>query len=190
MGPAHRVPFGGLAVPSADAFESPLGLVHVDREAVERVLTLPVIEERDDAHELEHSLEVHLPFLQRIFPGFRLVPLVVGDAAASEVEAALRLLWGGPETVIVVSSDLSHYLDYESARQTDRDTASAIEALRPQDIGPTEACGAVAVNGLLGLAAQRGLRVRTLDLRNSGDTAGSRDRVVGYGAFAFEQATS
>jgi AmmeMemoRadiSam system protein B len=188
VGPAHRVPFRGLAASGADAFETPLGLVEVDREAVGRALSLPCVRERDEAHEPEHSLEVHLPFLQRSFSAFRLVPLVVGDAEPADVETALRLLWGGPETSIVVSSDLSHYLDYDSARREDRATASAIEALRPQDIGPTQACGAVAVQGLLGLAAERGLRVRTLDLRNSGDTAGPKDRVVGYGAFAFEEA--
>lgn len=190
IGPSHQVPFRGLAVSGAEAFESPLGLVPVDRESVERVLSLSCVQERDDAHELEHSVEVHLPFLQRTFPVFRLVPLVASDAEPADVESALRLLWGGPETSIVVSSDLSHYLDYDSARRRDRETAQAIEALRFQDICPTRACGAVAVQGLLGLAAERGLRVRTLDLRNSGDTAGPKDRVVGYGAFAFEEAVS
>jgi AmmeMemoRadiSam system protein B len=190
LGPAHRVPFRGLAVSGADAFESPLGLVGVDSDAIGRIASLPFVHEREDAHELEHSLEVHLPFLQRVFPAFRLVPLVVGDATPAEVEATLRLLWGGIETVVVVSSDLSHYLEYEQAQRADRVTATAIEALRPQDIGPSQACGAIPVKGLLSLADALGLRVRTLDLRNSGDTAGPRDRVVGYGAFAFAEPVS
>ncbi len=187
VGPAHRVPFRGVAVSGADAFETPLGLVEVDSESIGRFASLPFVQEREDAHESEHSLEVHLPFLQCIFSVFQIVPLVVGDATPAQVEAVLRLLWGGIETVVVVSSDLSHYLEYQRARRTDRATARAIEALRPQDIGPSQACGAIPVKGLLSLAGRFGLRVRTLDLRNSGDTAGPQDRVVGYGAFAFEE---
>lgn len=190
IGPAHRVRFRGLAVPGVDAFESPLGLVRLDSDAVGQILSLPFVQEREDAHELEHSLEVQLPFLQSVFRLFRIVPLVVGDATTTEVEAALRVLWGGVETVVVVSSDLSHHLAYERARRTDQATAMAIEALRPQDIDSGRACGAIPIKGLLRLAGASGLRVRTLDLRNSGDTAGPRDRVVGYGAFAFEESVA
>jgi AmmeMemoRadiSam system protein B len=164
-----------------------LGLVPVDQAARERLGALRTVRERDEAHELEHSLEVHLPFLQSIFSAFRIVPLVVGEAAAEEVAAVLRLLWGGAETVIVVSSDLSHYLGYDHARRTDRDTARAIESLRGEDVRPDRACGAAGVSGLLSIARERGLEARTLDLRNSGDTAGPRDRVVGYGAFGLRE---
>jgi len=142
----------------------------------------------DLAHAAEHSLEVQLPFLQLALDDFTLVPLVVGDATPEEVDAVLERLWGGAETLIVISSDLSHYHDYDSARHLDQATSRAIEALREQDIGYEDACGRIPVNGLLQCARNHGLHARTVDLRNSGDTAGSRDRVVGYGAYVFEQA--
>ena len=186
LGPAHRVAFEGLAVPDADAFTTPLGSVPLDREAIERITALPQVRTFDAAHAQEHSLEVHLPFLQEVLGDFRLVPLVAGDATAEEVGEVLDALWGGPETLIVISSDLSHYHDYDSARRLDRATSQAIETLRPQDIGYDQACGRIPVNGLLVVAKRRGLHATTLDLRNSGDTAGSRDRVVGYGAWVFE----
>lgn len=186
LGPAHRVAFEGLAVSDADAFATPLGRVPLDREAIERIATLPQVRTLDAAHASEHSLEVHLPFLQEVLGDFRLVPLVVGDATADEVGEVLDALWGGPETLIVISSDLSHYHDYDAARRLDRATSRAIETLRPQDIGYDQACGRIPVNGLLTVAKRRGLHATTLDLRNSGDTAGPRDRVVGYGAWAFE----
>jgi AmmeMemoRadiSam system protein B len=186
LGPAHRVAIKGLAVSSADAFMTPLGSVPLDRAAIDRILTLPQVRSADTAHTEEHSLEVHLPFLQEVLEDFQLVPLVVGDATAAEVGEVIDTLWGGPETLIVISSDLSHYHDYDTARRLDRATSKAIEALRPQDIGFDQACGRIPVNGLLEVAKRRGLRVTTLDLRNSGDTAGSRDRVVGYGAWVFE----
>jgi AmmeMemoRadiSam system protein B len=185
LGPAHRYPLTGLAAHGADWFETPLGRVHVDAEAVERALTLPQVKRLDAAHRGEHSLEVHLPFLQVVFGEFEVVPLVVGDAAPAEVAEVLDLLWNGPETVIVVSSDLSHYHDSETARRLDRRTADAIEGLRPAEIGPDAACGCRAIGGLLELARAKGLSAKTLDLRNSGDTKGPRHEVVGYGAFAF-----
>ena len=184
LGPAHRVPLRGLGASSASAFATPLCDVPLDREAVERALELPQVEPADVAHAPEHSLEVHLPFLRLVLGDFELVPFVVGDATADEVAAVLELLWGGPETRVVVSSDLSHYLPYEEARRMDRATTRAIEALRPQDIGPEQACGRIPVQGLLLVARLRGLATRTLDLRSSGDTAGSRDSVVGYGSYA------
>jgi AmmeMemoRadiSam system protein B len=184
LGPAHRVPLRGLAAPSAHAFETPLGEVPIDREAIEAVLALHGFVD-DLAHAQEHSLEVQLPFLQRICPDIRLVPLAVGDASAEEVAAVLELLWGGPETLIVVSSDLSHYYDYATARRLDRDTAAAILNLQPERVGVESACGRYPVRGLLCAAAARGLRAWTVDLRSSGDTAGGRQEVVGYGAFAF-----
>ena len=186
LGPSHRVPFHGLAISSADAFETPLGLVAVDKPMIEDVSRMPQVHLLDEAHAREHSLEVHLPFLQMLLEDFTLVPLVVGDASPREVAQVLARAWGGPETVIIVSSDLSHYHDYETAIRMDSDTSRAIEALRLQDIDYDHACGRNPINGLLHLARQNGLRAETLDLRNSGDTAGPRDQVVGYGAYALE----
>jgi AmmeMemoRadiSam system protein B len=185
LGPAHRVAFEGLAVSAAVAFTTPLGDIPVDMAAVERLLALPQVRVLDQAHRGEHSLEVQLPFLQEVLIDFTLVPLVVGDAAPEEVSEVIETLWGGDETLIVISSDLSHYHDYATARRLDAATSRAIEALRPQDIGFEDACGRIPVNGLLLSARGHGLRAETLDLRNSGDTAGTRDRVVGYGAYAF-----
>jgi MEMO1 family protein len=185
LGPAHRWPFQGLAVSSAAGFETPLGRVPLDHEAIGRALVLPQVVVLDEAHEGEHSLEVHLPFLQMILGDFTLVPLVVGDAAPEEVAEVLRLLWGGPETLVVVSSDLSHYLPYSQAVEVDELTARAIEALRPEEIREDQACGTTPMGGLLLVAREKGLQVERVDLRNSGDTAGSRSQVVGYGSFLF-----
>ena len=185
LGPAHRVPVAGLAAPDASAFATPLGEVPLDGAALERLLELPQVDVLDAAHAFEHSLEVHLPFLQTVLGSFSLVPLVVGDARPEEVAQVLESLWNGPETLIVVSSDLSHYQDYATAQRMDAATARAIETLQPEDIRYEDACGRVPIQGLLLAARRRGLRARTLDVRNSGDTAGPRDAVVGYGAWAF-----
>ncbi len=185
LGPAHRVPFHGLASSNAKRFDTPLGSVELDRPAIELALTLHQVKLMDQAHALEHSLEVQLPFLQEVLADFSLAPFVVGDAKPDEVAEVLDLLWGGPETLIVISSDLSHFYDDATARRLDADTSAAIEALRPEDIGYEQACGRNPVNGLLDLARRRGLKAQTLDLRNSGDTAGSRHQVVGYGAYVF-----
>jgi AmmeMemoRadiSam system protein B len=185
IGPSHRVWFRGLAVPSAQVFTTPLGPVRVDREALERILALPQVVERDDAHAEEHSLEVQLPFLQEVLGEFGLVPIAAGDASADEVAAVIEALWDGPETLVVVSSDLSHYHDYTSARRRDEETTRAIEALDPSALDEESACGRVGVRGLLLVARRRGRAARTLDLRSSGDPAGPRDRVVGYGAYEF-----
>ena len=185
-GPAHRVYVTGAAIPSADAFASPLGDVALDTQALARLRELPFVEVSDRAHALEHSLEVHVPFLQAVLGDFKLVPIVVGDASPDEAAAILEALWGGPETLIVVSSDLSHYHSYDVARSCDRDTADAILSLDAHLV-PEEACGAAPINGLLQAARRRGLEPELVDLRNSGDTAGDRSRVVGYGAFAFTE---
>ncbi len=185
IGPAHRVALSGLATLGVEAFRTPLGDVPIDCEAVEEVLRLPPVHLLDEAHEFEHSLEVHLPFLQRVLGTISIVPLVAGDATPEEMANVLDALWGGPETFIVISSDLSHYYDYESARDLDAATTAAIEALDPEGLGRESACGRVPIRGLLVLAKRHGLSVRTLDVRNSGDTAGARDQVVGYGAYAF-----
>lgn len=185
-GPAHRVFVRGAAIPSAAAFDSPLGRVALDREALAALAALPFVQVSDPAHALEHSLEVHLPFLQAVLGDFALVPIVVGDATAEEAATILRAVWGGPETLVVVSSDLSHYLPYDTARERDGATCGAILRF-DATIEPDEACGAAPINGLLLEARRRGLAIEQVDLRNSGDTAGDRDRVVGYGAFALHE---
>jgi AmmeMemoRadiSam system protein B len=186
LGPSHRAYLAGLALPEASVFETPLGPVEVDREAL---ALIPGVPRSAAAHAREHSLEVQLPFLMRVLQRFEIVPLVAGDADTAEVAAVLDALWGGPETLIVISSDLSHYLPYEIARRTDEATARHIVDLVPAPIDHQEACGATGVNGLLVSARRRGLSPVLLDLRSSGDTAGGRAEVVGYGAFAiYEEA--
>ncbi len=183
LGPSHRVAFGGLALSGARAYETPLGRVPLDTSVSTCLDGLSTVRVVDAAHAEEHSLEVHVPFLQTTLSEFCLIPIVVGDATPAEVAAVLDRLWGNEETLIVVSSDLSHYLPYERARDVDKETASAIEARR-ETITPEQACGCRPINGLLHTLADRRMAIHTLDLRNSGDTAGTRDRVVGYGAFA------
>ena len=183
LGPSHRVGFRGLALPDAESFETPLGIVPVDRQAVAALGGLPQVTVLPSAHLAEHSIEVHLPFLQTVLGTFSLVPLVVGDAEGADVEAVLEALWGGPETLIVVSSDLSHYHSYDAARKLDAATSKAIEALDETRIDWDDACGRTPIAGLLRVARRRGLSAHTIDLRNSGDTAGPRDRVVGYGSY-------
>lgn len=185
LAPAHRAPFHGLATTSASIFRTPLGDVPVDQEAIEQILPLPQVERLDRAFQGEHALEVQLPFLQRVLDDFCLIPLLVGDCSHAVVAEVIEALWGGPETLIVVSSDLSHYLDYASAHRRDQATTAAIEAMQPARIGHHDACGATPIGGLLLAADRHALQVHTLDQRNSGDTTGATDRVVGYGAFAF-----
>lgn len=184
LAPAHRLPFYGLAIPGADEFLTPLGRIPVDRAALRSVADLPQVQDLDAAFDGEHALEVHLPFLQEVLPRFSLVPFIVGEATAEQVAEVLDRLWGGDETLIVVSSDLSHYLDYAAAQARDARTTRLIEALDPS-VGYHDACGRNPVNGLLLAARRHGLNAQTVDLRNSGDTAGPRDRVVGYGAYVF-----
>ncbi len=183
LGPAHRVGFRGIALPGAETFETPLGSIPLDREAIALIETLPRVVTRADAHAEEHSLEVHLPFLQLVLGAFSLVPLVVGLAEPGEIEQVIETLWGGEETLIVISSDLSHYHDYATARRMDRSTSAAIEAMTPERIADEDACGRLPIAGLLRAASRHGLHAETIDLRNSGDTAGPRDSVVGYGAY-------
>lgn len=187
LGPCHRVAVRGLALSGADVFATPLGEVPLDKEAAAKILHLPQVQVFDATHSEEHSLEVHLPFLQTILEDFKLVPLVVGQASMEEVAQVLEILWGGPETLIVISSDLSHYLGYEAACQMDDAARLAIEKLDPAALADEQACGRTAIKGLLSLAQRRDLRVKTVDVRNSGDTAGSKDKVVGYGSWLFHQ---
>ena len=182
LGPAHRVAVRGVGLSSADAWETPLGPVAVDHTADDRLLSTLGVEVADRAHAPEHSLEVHLPFLQRVLdPGWSLLPIIVGGARPELVADVLDLVWGGPETLVVVSSDLSHYEPYDRAAALDRATAAEIVAGRP--VQPDQACGAHPVDGLLVAARRHALTTDLVDLRSSGDTAGDRDRVVGYGAF-------
>jgi AmmeMemoRadiSam system protein B len=185
LGPCHRLPVDGLALSGAEAFATPLGDVPIDRQAVDQISKMPQVRVFDAAHMDEHSLEVHLPFLQVVLADFSLVPLVVGRTSAKDVADVLEKLWGAEETLIVVSSDLSHYLPYDEARKMDTMTSKAIEALDWEAIGETQACGRMPVRGLLFEARRRRMTVSTVDLRNSGDTAGPRDQVVGYGAWVF-----
>lgn len=185
LGPAHRVPVRGLALPTSEVFVTPLGTVPIDAGVAAAIHPLPQVLTSDAAHAEEHSLEVHLPFLQAILKRFSLVPLLVGDATPEEVSEVLNLLWAGPETLIVISSDLSHYLPCAQARIMDADTSAAIVALSQHPLKHEQACGGAPISGLLRAARRRHLLPRLLDLRNSGDTAGGHGRVVGYGAFAF-----
>jgi AmmeMemoRadiSam system protein B len=182
-GPSHRVPVQGMAVPGVTAFQTPLGSVPLDIATIRRLLELPQVYSSDLPHRMEHSLEVQVPFLQMTLDDFSLVPLAVGDVAPAAFAEVLEACWGGPETLVVISSDLSHYRDYASAQEIDTLTAQAIVEQRG-NLQDEQACGCRLLNGLALLARRRGLEVRLLDLRNSGDTSGDRSRVVGYGAFA------
>lgn len=183
LGPAHRQYVRGLALPQVTAFATPLGNISLDSSALQQLLTLPQVSIDAAAHRSEHSLEVHLPFLQHILQDFTLVPILVGEASADEVCEVIEQLWGGSETLLVISSDLSHYHDYKTATQLDKATSTAIEALAFGDIDQHAACGCNPVSGLLLYARRHGANIHTIDLRNSGDTAGPHERVVGYGAF-------
>ena len=187
LGPTHRVAVDGLAAPKSGAFATPLGNIALDAAALARLIELPQVVFSDHAHAQEQSLEVHLPFLQRVLDDFTLVPLAVGHATPRDVAEVLNLLWGGPETLIVISSDLSHFLPYAAATQVDRDTCTHILQLDTH-IRPEQACGAYPINGLLLAARQRGLTPQLIYRCNSGDTAGDKQRVVGYAAFAFHEA--
>jgi AmmeMemoRadiSam system protein B len=186
LGPCHRVPVRGLALPGVDIFETPLGQIPVDQHAVTSIRNLSQVVESPAVHADEHSLEVQLPFLQSVLSNFSLLPLAVGDATSQEVAEVLEVLWGGDETLIVVSSDLSHFLPYQDAQHIDKQTVQEIIELR----GPLDhqqACGGTPVNGLLLAARHHHLQPELLDLRNSGDTAGDKSRVVGYASVAFNE---
>lgn len=186
LGPVHRVPVSGLALPAAAVFATPLGEIEIDQLALASIKHLSQIVISGPAHEQEHSLEVQLPFLQRVLSGFKLVPLAVGDASAEEVAEVLNVLWGKAETLIVISSDLSHFLPYQTAQAVDAQTVQTILNLS-STLDHQQACGGTPVNGLLLAARQHQLQPRLLDLCNSGDTAGDKNRVVGYASFAFDE---
>lgn len=184
LGPVHRVPVRGLALPGADVFATPLGKVAIDEAAIASIAHLPQVVTSPAAHAEEHSLEVQLPFLQTVLSDFTLVPLAVGDATPVQVAEVLELLWGGEETLIVISSDLSHFLPYQRAQLVDGETVQTILHL-DSTLNHQQACGGTPVNGLLLAARKHQLQAHLLDMRNSGDTAGDKNRVVGYAAFAF-----
>ena len=185
FGPAHRRAVRGLALPSATFFATPLGKVEVDRVGVAAARALPQVCESDAAHDLEHALEVQLPFLQVVLREFRILPFVVGDATPAEVAQVIELFADDPAALILVSSDLSHYHPYAEAQEVDQGTANTVLALSPT-LNHQQACGATPINGLLLVARRRGLRPELLSLANSGDAEGDRSRVVGYGSFAFD----
>jgi len=186
IGPSHRVPLRGLAVPSVDLFATPLGDVPVDAAGRERLRGLGLVGISDAAHAAEHSLEVQLPFLQVVLEDFDILPITVGFAPAELVARVIDAVWGGPDTLVLVSSDLSHYHAWKEARQLDAETTRAIVERR-SDLTGEQACGACGINGLMQVARRHGLTVEVLDQRNSGDTAGDRSRVVGYGSYALHE---
>jgi AmmeMemoRadiSam system protein B len=180
LGPAHRYPFSGLAVTDADGFATPLGEIAIDKEAIKNVLLLPQVQVVNEAYAGENSLEVQLPFLQEVLGDFKLVPILIGEADNAQIVEVLEKLWGGKETLIVISSDLSHYLDYKSAKNIDAATIEAILKLRPQDIAYEQACGRKAINALLTVARDKKLKPKLIAACSSGDTAGDKSAVVGY----------
>jgi AmmeMemoRadiSam system protein B len=186
LGPTHRVAVRGVALPAAEAFATPLGVVKLDGDVVARLLQLPQVVRSEVAHAAEHSLEVQLPFLQEVLDEFTLVPLAVGNIGDRDLATVLEAVWGGDETMIVVSSDLSHYHPYSEARAIDRRTVDRILAL-DGGIDHEQACGATPINAALAVARRIRLRPRLLAMCNSGDTSGDRSRVVGYCAVAFER---
>lgn len=185
LGPAHRVGFYGIATTQVAQFATPLGNIPIDLAGIKLALEVPAVKVIEQAYNMEHSLEVQLPFLQTVLNNFTLIPCVVGLAEPKDIADLLLKLWGGSETLIVISSDLSHYLDYASAQKLDAKTSQAILDLAPEHIGDNQACGRLPVKGLLLAAKQLNLQVKVLDQRNSGDTAGDKNRVVGYGAYHF-----
>jgi MEMO1 family protein len=185
IGPAHRSGWGAIVMSGANAFATPLGALPVDVEGWRAVRSCPWVVVDDAAHSMEHSLEVHLPFIQEVLGEVAVLPMLVGEVPAPAVADVLEAVWGGAETLVVASSDLSHYYRYATAALLDRETAAAIVACRPEGVGLDRACGVFAVRGLLEAARRHSLGAEVIDLRNSGDTVGDRDRVVGYGAFVF-----
>lgn len=187
IGPSHRVAFYGLALSSADYFETPLGTIEVDQNAQKLLLEIEGVHIIDEAHAAEHSLEVQLPFLQHILGHFTLIPIVAGDTKPELVSQVIETFWDEPQTLILISSDLSHYHDYESAKILDNATSQAIVHLDLNHLDSNHACGCIGIRGLLYFAQHHEVKASIIDLRNSGDTAGNKDSVVGYGAYLFEE---
>lgn len=184
LAPSHQYPVDGIATTGAEFYITPLGKIAIDQKSILEI-NLPYVQLIKEAFALEHAIEVHLPFLQLTLKNFSLVPLLVGLATTTQVEKTLEKLWDGPETLIIISSDLSHYYPYDLAQVLDQKTAEAIINLDPKGFSSEHACGVTAIKGLLTLAAKKKMHVTQIDLRNSGDTAGPKNQVVGYGAFHF-----
>jgi AmmeMemoRadiSam system protein B/AmmeMemoRadiSam system protein A len=187
LGPCHRIAINGIALPSTEIFQTPLGNILLDKDAITSILNLESVEIFNETHVNDHSIEIHLPFLQKILADFKLVPLIVGNSNPEKVAEVLEILWGGPETLIIISTDLSHYLGYDQAKIVDNQTCKAIEQMDLDALGKDQACGRHSVKGLLMLAKAKSLSVTTADIRNSGDTAGTKERVVGYGSWYFDE---
>jgi len=184
LGPAHRVYLRGLALPTVDQFQTPLGKIDLDTKTIQKLVDdFPQVSLSDKAHAEEHSLEVQLPFLQQVLASFRLIPLVVGDASKREVADVIEHLWGGEECLIIISTDLSHFHPYDEAKKLDTITAHHIEAFQGDKVGDHAACGRIPMRGLLHVAKEKGMSIQRFDLRNSGDTSERKDQVVGYGAW-------
>lgn len=186
LGPAHRMYFRGIALTAADAFVTPLGEIPLATNVAD-LLTHPAVTINEQAYYMEHCLEVQLPFLQTMLENFTILPLLIGDVAPAVVAQVLATVWGDQHTLIVVSSDLSHYLSYDAAKTIDATTSAAILALEPEKLAHNQACGVLPIQGLLYLAKQYNLQATLLTLQNSGDTAGTKDKVVGYGAYYFSE---
>jgi AmmeMemoRadiSam system protein B len=190
LGPSHRYPFQGIAASGADFFATPLGQIKIDQDAIAKISSLPQVSISDEAHAQEHSLEVQLPFLQILLKNFTLIPLVVAASTADQVADVLDKLYNGNETIIIISSDLSHYHDYQTAQQMDKQTVQAILDLNLAAIKEDNACGRIPIKGLMQIAGQKKLTPKLIDLCNSGDTAGHKDKVVGYAAIHFRMSVS
>ena len=187
IGPSHRFAFNGLAISRSKSYSTPLGEIAVDTAAVNDIACLDFVEYVEQAHRYEHCLEVQLPFLQTVLDSFTIVPIVAGDATPEQVSTVLKMLWNGPQTLIVISSDLSHFHDYKTAQKIDQKTSEYIVDLQYEALGYESACGRIPIGGLLALAREKLFCVKSIDLRNSGDTAGDKNRVVGYGAYVVER---
>lgn len=185
LGPAHRYPFQGLVVTDMDGFATPLGEIIIDKDGIKDALSLSQVQIVNEAYIGENSLEVQLPFLQEVLGDFKLIPILIGEASNAQIVEVLEKLWGGAETLIVISSDLSHYLDYDTAKNIDAATIEAILTMRPQDINYEQACGRKAINALLTVASNKKLKPKLIAACSSGDTAGDKDAVVGYAGFHF-----
>ncbi len=185
LAPSHKIGFNGMALTKASAYETPLGNVEIDKEMNEQLLALPLVDYLEEAHKSEHSLEVQLPFLKEALDDFKLIPVITGNASPTDVETLLETVWGKKDTLIVISTDLSHYLPYNEACILDNKTKTAIENLDIDSIEQEQACGYVPLKGMLTIAKAKKMQVETLEVKNSGDTSGSKNRVVGYGAWAF-----
>lgn len=185
LGPAHYIPVLGLACSSSDFFETPLGKLVVRPSLRSQILNLPQVKTNDSAFEKEHSLEVHLPFLQTVLNNFTILPLLVGRAEPAEIAEVIEACWGDEHSLIVISSDLSHYLSYEQAQMIDQQTSAAIVSLQVDNIDRHQACGRSPIKGLLTAAQHHNLYVKVIEQCNSGDTAGDKSRVVGYASYHF-----